>query len=244
LESLTIRLLPHEIADGPANMAADEALLVSMTRGQASLRFYGWSTPTLSLGYFQSHASRLADPLLAGLPFVRRPSGGDALVHHHELTYCLAVPASRPWQQGKGRMRMHDIIAAALGEFGVEAAPHVAEGDPSFEGVLCFRHFTTGDLIVKGHKVLGSAQRKQRGAVMQHGGILLATSPHTPSLPGIAELTGTVIDPDTLARAIARHVESVRGCALIDGAWAPDEMDLRAQLMERHYTSDDWNCKR
>jgi lipoate-protein ligase A len=220
LESLTIRLLPNETADGPANMAADEALLLSATRGLASLRFYGWKTPTLTLGYFQPHARRLADPLLAGLPFVRRPTGGDALVHHHELTYCLALPASRPWQLGKGWMRMHAIIAAALAEFGVAAVPHVPEGDASFGGVLCFRHFTTGDLIVKGHKILGSAQRKQRGAVMQHG------------------------DRDGLARAIAKHVESVLGVRPIDGEWAPEEMNLRTQLMDRHYTSDDWNCKR
>ena len=90
---LLCRLPPYDLANGPANMAADEVLLASDANGQASLRFYGWREATLSLGYFQPAARRLEDPLLRDLHFVSRPSGGDALVHHHELTYCLAVPA-------------------------------------------------------------------------------------------------------------------------------------------------------
>jgi len=65
------RLLPHVAADGPHNMAADEVLLESAAAGVASLRFYDWSEPTVSLGYFQPRGARLA-----GLPYVRRPSGG------------------------------------------------------------------------------------------------------------------------------------------------------------------------
>src|ERR1043166_1816340 len=83
----SIRLLPASGATGPTNMACDETLVHSAADGIASLRFYTWTTATVSLGYFQSHAVRLTDPLLANLPFVRRPSGGATLVHHHELTY-------------------------------------------------------------------------------------------------------------------------------------------------------------
>src|SRR5262245_26530345 len=97
----TIRLLPYAIADGPHNMAADETLLEGAGRGVASLRFYGWSEATLSLGYFQPARRRFDAERLASLPFVRRPSGGDALVHHHELTCALALPAGRPWQAAK-----------------------------------------------------------------------------------------------------------------------------------------------
>ena len=86
------RLLPFAVADGPHNMAADETLMASAAAGVASLRFYGWPEATLSLGYFQAEKLRLCDPRLAGLPFVRRPSGGATLIHHHELTYCLALP--------------------------------------------------------------------------------------------------------------------------------------------------------
>ncbi len=124
--TLICRLLPHMIADGPRNMAADETLLESAVKGTASLRFYGWSEPALSLGYFQPDQARRQDSILAQLPFVRRPSGGKALVHHHELTYALALPAGSPWQTGETRgvkwiRRMHTILAAALDTLGVAA---------------------------------------------------------------------------------------------------------------------------
>src|SRR5437763_13399975 len=86
-------------ADGPAHMAADEALLDhAAATGRPALRFYAWDPPTLSLGYFQSAADRQP-----GLPYVRRPTGGGAIFHHCELTYALALPGElaaspgRPW---------------------------------------------------------------------------------------------------------------------------------------------------
>ena len=69
-----LRLFPYQVADGPHNMAADEVLLEAAVAGVASLRFYGWSEPTVSLGYFQPRTASAA-PCLAGLPWVRRPSG-------------------------------------------------------------------------------------------------------------------------------------------------------------------------
>src|SRR5262245_52547117 len=107
-------------------MACDEALLDSALEGTASLRFYSWSPPTLSLGYFQPASVRAMAPGLAALPFVRRPSGGDTLVHDHELTYALALPAGAPWQSRAASWlgRMHGIIATALRTLGVLARPH------------------------------------------------------------------------------------------------------------------------
>src|SRR5437764_13503633 len=94
----TIRALPFAAADGPTNMAADEAMLESASeRGVASLRFYTWTEPTLSLGYFQSSEARTL-PNLAPLAWVRRSTGGAGIVHHHELTYSFALPATPPWK--------------------------------------------------------------------------------------------------------------------------------------------------
>src|SRR5262245_28846184 len=171
---LLCRLLPFAVAAGPQNMAADEMLLHSAVAGQASLRFYRWTEATLSLGYFQPAARRLDDPLLRELPFVRRPPGCDAPVHHNHLTYCLAMPSQRARPPASPCVRMHEIIAAALAEFGIDTRLHVPSRAAVWSGFLCFEHFTAGDLIVNGAKVVGSAQRKQRGAVLQHGGILLA----------------------------------------------------------------------
>ena len=116
-----VRFLPFSFADGPHNMAADEVLLESAQDGIASLRFYGWSTATVSLGYFQADKLRREDGRLASLPLVRRPTGGGALVHHHEMTYALALPATSSWQgggQSSWLCRMHGIIAEALTEGG------------------------------------------------------------------------------------------------------------------------------
>src|SRR5262249_26237768 len=154
---------PFAVADGPANMAADEILLEDAAAGTASLRFYQWSEATVSLGYFQREQVRFQDERLAGLPFVRRPSGGATLVHHHEVTYCLALPPGPPWQTGEPWLsRMHRIIAAALAPFGVAGELHVPRTEEEKLGFLCFRHFTAGDLMLGPAKVVGSAQRKLR----------------------------------------------------------------------------------
>src|SRR5205085_9543391 len=116
LMSFMIRVLPYAVADGPHNMSADEVLLASAaTAKMASLRFYGWSEPTLTLGYFQPERLRHTESGLAQLPYVRRPTGGASLVHHHEVTYALALPAGQPWQGDEPWLRrMHAIIASAL----------------------------------------------------------------------------------------------------------------------------------
>src|SRR5690348_12590779 len=118
-----IRLLPFAPADGATNMALDEALLLTAAdRGTASLRFYTWSAPTVSLGYFQPAASRAENPNLAGLAWVRRSTGGAAIVHHHELTYALALPKGKPWQTSESWVcRFHHVIQGVLADHGLEA---------------------------------------------------------------------------------------------------------------------------
>src|SRR5262249_26701256 len=163
---MLVRLLPVEVRDGPGNMAADEVMLDAAVTGQASLRFYTWQPATLSLGYFQSHSVRESDPRLLSLPFVRRPSGGATLVHDHELTYALALAAGNE-RQPRGQSwicRMHDIIGETLRFFRVETRAVACGQEKKFDDVLCFQHQTAGDLILKGDKIVGSAQRKQRGA--------------------------------------------------------------------------------
>jgi lipoyl(octanoyl) transferase len=233
-----VRLLPFAIADGAANMAADEALVES-----AALRFYGWTPATLSLGYFQSAATRLADPRLAALPWVRRPSGGATLVHDRELTYCLALPPGPPWQTGASWMtRMHRIIAQALGELG--AATVSAEHQRKAGEVLCFQQQTAGDLLAGGAKVVGSAQRKHRRALLQHGSVLLERSPHAAALPGLAELAGIRIEPRQLAAAVAPAFERDTGWQLQAALWTDQELGRRTTLRTTRYLTTGWNERR
>jgi lipoate-protein ligase A len=239
------RLLPYAVADGPHNMAADEVLLEAAAGGVASLRFYGWSEATLSLGYFQPERRRLDDERLAGLPFVRRPTGGDALVHHHELTYALALPAGPPWQRLRScNPCMHRIIAAALARFGITAHLYDPECPAPFAGVLCFQHVTAGDLLIGAHKVAGSAQRKQRRALLQHGGILLARSPHAPALPGIRELAGRELSAGELDTAIAGEFSRETGWQLVPDEWTEQERQRVEVLAANKYGRDAWNRKR
>jgi lipoyl(octanoyl) transferase len=233
-------MLPFAIADGPTNMATDEVLLRSAAAGVGSLRFYGWSQPTLSLGYFQSEKLRRSDPALAAIPFVRRPSGGEMLVHHHELTYALGLPRGTE----KWALRMHQIVIAALAAFGIDATFHVADASRQRHGPLCFHHFAAGDVLIGGAKVVGSSQRKHRGAVLQHGGILLAQSPLTPSLPGIRELTGRQLGAKQVAQAIRTAFETATSARLVEQSLTVAETEQVLQLIMDKYATDEWNCKR
>ena len=240
-----IRLLPPASADGPHNLAADEVLLEAALQGIASLRFYQWNPATLSLGYFQAEQSRQQDPTLSGLPFVRRASGGATLVHHHEVTYALALPHGRPWQTGEPWLRhMHVIIADALRDLGVESHLHEAADDLPLQGSLCFKHFTAGDLIIGSSKIVGSAQRKQRGALLQHGGILLARSRYTPALPGILELTGRSLTVAETCDTVRRSFVQATSWKLVESDWTPSELNRIEDLANTKYSQDHWNCKR
>jgi lipoate-protein ligase A len=228
-------------------MAADEALLETAARGIASLRFYAWSPATLSLGYFQPHSERLSDPLLAGLPWVRRPSGGGALVHHHEVTYALALPPGPPWQlrHRPWVRRMHGIIATALAQLG---APVVAVGDgeeKKLGEVLCFLHQTPGDLLFNSAKVVGSAQRRPRGALLQHGSILLSRSPHTPALPGLRDLaTGARLSTEEVLPALCDAFADETIWRLEPDNWSADELGRIEAIRRDRYCRAEWNEKR
>jgi lipoate-protein ligase A len=239
------RWLPFAVTDGAWNMAADEVLLESAAAGVASLRVYGWSPPTLSLGYFQSEQVCRSDPLLAGLAYVRRPSGGATLVHHHEVTYALALPPGPPWQTKQPWLqRMHEIVAAALADVGITAKPQPNADPGHFNGVLCFQHVTPGDLLIDHAKVVGSAQRRMRGALLQHGGILLAASPYTPVLPGIRELSGRELSSEDLCTAVKDAFVRATGWELIPGIWTVGEQRRKEELVATKYTTDTWNRKR
>jgi lipoate-protein ligase A len=268
---LTIRLLPFETLSGPANMAADEVLLEAAGEGSASLRFYAWSQPTLSLGYFQPAAVRLVDSKLAKLDWVRRPTGGAALVHDREVTYALALPSGPPWQvRGESWIcRFHHLIMAALEGVGAATRAVQCGEEKKLGTVLCFQHHTPGDLVADGWegeapaepssrlaarreprsptdagKVVGSAQRKRAGALLQHGGILLSRSEFTPQLPGLAELTGVRFTPDEVARFVTRQFAADTGWQVEPGEWTAMERDRREAIERERYRSAEWNEKR
>jgi lipoate-protein ligase A len=231
-----IRLLPFADALGPNNMAADEVMLESAGECKiASLRFYTWSEPTLSLGYFQERTKSQAGPL----PWVRRSTGGAAIVHHHELTYALALPAGKEWHSRESWIcRFHHLIHDVLAETGIGSHLLLCGEEKKLGEVLCFLHQTPGDLLIDGSKVAGSAQRKRKGALLQHGSILLSRSEHAPMLAGINDLGKTNYRPLQLAEQLASRFNTETG------NWTTEEIRRIPEIIEEKYANPTWNEKR
>jgi lipoyl(octanoyl) transferase len=242
------QVLPYEVADGPANMALDEALLdvVAGGAGSAFLRTYGWSTPTLSLGYFQRLAAVLADPRWAGAPTVRRLSGGGAIWHHHEVTYALVVPGFHPLARPNTKLyrAVHAAIAEVLESFGVGAG---LRGDDASQGhyerkrsLLCFTDTNAEDIVAKGTKIVGSAQRRREGAVLQHGSVLLRRSRFTPELAGVCDVADVSAEPRGWSDRLLERIPALLGLSpqVVNVA---DELRARARALEQgRYRDSEW----
>ena len=252
-------------ADGPFNMAADELLAAeAVARGACCVRFYGWTPTSLSLGGFQRSAAARAETAFAGVPIVRRPSGGGAIVHGSDLTYAAAVPRPHLWG---GRPQafydaFHEALRQALTATGLAAAlwgpaaaaPPGVQGEEAF---LCFDRRSSGDVVVpdarsphgRGHKVMGSAQRRLQAAVLQHGSLLLHRNPDVPatvSHPGLDDLAPGGF-PASEARSLAeRWLAMVAAGADVEIVWEScrfaEERDIRVRA--RAFSEPRWTDRR
>lgn len=208
-------------ADGPTNMAADEVLAAEALRhGGLVIRLYSWTEPTISLGGFQRLADAEACAAIAGLPLVRRPSGGGAIVHGTDLTYAAAVPTTHPWGRAPQVFydALHGAMVTVLAAAGFAPRLHVPSADdPPADALLCFSRRSPGDVLVRrpgmeagpaDPKVMGSAQRRLGTTVLQHGSLLLDACPAVAAEArhaGLAQLAGSSpADPAAVAaRTIA-----------------------------------------
>jgi lipoate-protein ligase A len=175
------RLVLHGEADGATNMAVDEAILSSVVTGASppTLRFYAWSPPCLSLGRSQPLADvHLETCRAAGVDVVRRPTGGRAILHADELTYSLALLQSDPRAAGDlidSYRRLSEGLMAGLQILGVGAEQVSGEQRlPAAELTpVCFETPSDYEITVNGRKLVGSAQWRARGGVLQHGSLPL-----------------------------------------------------------------------
>jgi lipoate-protein ligase A len=241
-----LRIIVDPPASGPWNMAVDEALLqTAATTGQATLRFYEWQEPTLSLGYFQSLDDRHQHPASENCPVVRRASGGGAILHDRELTYSLTIPeAGKPNSFARRLYEIgHQTLITALAEYGITAALF---GDCSTVNTttqnlappfLCFQRRTCFDVVIGDAKIAGSAQRRRHGAVLQHGSILLARSLFAPELPGIHELAAANITAQDLAHRWAPHFAHSLQSPLIQGNISALEREQATRLAVRRFAA-------
>ncbi len=269
---MNCRLLIDPPQSGDWNMALDEALLNEAAEpGLATLRFYEWAEPTLTLGYFQTHADRRRHVASRELPLVRRATGGGALIHHHELTYSLALPPVHPLAADAERLydAVHGVIVDWLNEQiaeNVEASAKLCQRSDQLsrheQPFLCFQRRSRGDLLIDvglggeravplpethdGHfKVCGSAQRRRAGAVLQHGGILLAASPFSPELPGISDLTGWNPTNATIIEQLSRRLASRLRLSISEPCGLASELAIVAgEICESKFRTIDWNRRR
>lgn len=227
------RFLDSPAADGATNMATDLALLADARRsGAATLRVYTWDRPTLSLGRHERARDRFDAGRIAaaGVGLVRRPTGGRALLHHREVTYSVTAPAGA-LSLGESYLAINALLLAALARLGVTATAATPAHRPLRpEGAACFAEPASGELTVDGAKLVGSAQLREEGALLQHGSILLADDQGmidrlriagAPPMPATARAAtlGSV-----LGRAVATaEVSSALAGALAESLGAPPE---------------------
>ncbi len=178
---------------GSWNMSVDEVLLDAAAAGGAcTLRIYDWEQATVSLGYFQSADDPSLKSRFPQLPKVKRLSGGGAILHQHEVTYSIAMTPGHPLAASPGVLyeEVHRRVIALLGRLGVEVRLRGEATSLAPEPFLCFSRGDVRDIVLGPHKVMGSAQRRRRGAVLQHGALLLARSEFAPEFPGLSQLAG------------------------------------------------------
>jgi lipoate-protein ligase A len=176
-----IRVLHDPLLTGAVNMARDEALMTRVGTGDSppTLRLYQWDPPTISLGYFQKYADYEAlEPPAGELAVVRRPTGGGAILHDRELTYSLTLPIGhRLLAQGPNHLYelAHEAVMECMKLLGAESRPSGFTDDSGAARgpFFCFARRHAFDVLIGEDKLAGSAQRRTRTAVLQHGSIIL-----------------------------------------------------------------------
>lgn len=253
-----------EAAAGPVNMAIDEAL-ATLCRDRATLRFYAWQSPTISIGYAQrSRDIDLSACRASMVSVVRRPTGGRAVLHHRELTYSLTLPMCPPWTTisiAESYRRINLCLSRGLERLGL----HARVGDhPSRAGgalsSFCFAALSRHEVLVDDKKIIGSAQRRFPTALLQQGSILLdfepigildlfpaaervAAASALRTVGSLREGLGRLPDRSEVERAIRDGLNQEMGIEFVEGGLLPEESQQSVALAETRYGSDEWTFR-
>jgi lipoyl(octanoyl) transferase len=243
---------------GAENMALDEALFERAgASGDAVFRVYSWAEPTLSFGRNQT-ARGTYDADLArsrGVGIVRRPTGGRSLLHHREVTYSVTAPVDEAGSFRESYARINRLLVDGLARLGVAvevAAPRERSLPPS--AAPCFERPAAGELVVDDRKLVGSAQWRDQGAMLQHGSILVEDD--QPLVSSLAEGVGLPQPAATLSRSLGRTpgvdevaaalFDAVRTleCPRADMLAIDDALDTTKARLLLRYTDDCWTWRR
>ena len=244
---------------GAENMALDEALMERARRSnEAVFRVYTWAVPTLSFGRNQT-ARGVYDATLAGergVTVVRRLTGGRALLHHREVTYSVTAPLAHGASLRESYARINRLLVDGLQRLGIV----VDVADPRERAVApsaapCFEQPAAGELVVDGRKLVGSAQWRDEGAMLQHGSILIEDDqPLVSAIAGNAVATPHPAATLTAALGRAPSVDEVAATlfASVRSLECPRATELTLdstieQAMHRaldRYRDDEWTWRR
>ena len=221
--------LPHTTLPGSVQMEIDAALLAwaASASGRVAFRTYDWAAPTLTLGRAEPFPAGWDEPALAaaGVAVVRRPTGGDAVLHDGEVTFAVAASVPGPWAAGPRAFaeRVAAALAAAIsrsGFAGSVVAASEALVPPAAPGAKpCFARMAAGEVRVGAHKVAGIASRFARGGALSHASVPLS-SRHR-------DVARFRQDADAALAAIRDHARSL---ADLGGA-PPDAAAFRGRLL-------------
>ena len=242
---------------GPRNMALDHALAECLEPGSGVLRLYGWAPHTISFGRNEPTAGRYDVEAAAaeGLAFVRRPTGGRAVLHAHEVTYAMILPLRA---LGGVRTAYRTINEGLVGGLQALGVPATASDDGAVlapDAGPCFQGPAPGEVVVGARKLVGSAQVRIGGALLQHGSIILrgdqsavsrlscdsamATPPAT-----VEEVLGRPVPALEVERAVAESLRLALGGTWNEGDYLPAELEWAATLERDRYACDPWTWRR
>lgn len=262
------RVLAYQVSDPAWNMAVDEAIFTNYLNGESppTLRFYGWAPATVSIGYFQAVDREIDTDNLdsKGYGLVRRNTGGRAVLHDQELTYSVisGVKDGLPGNLKDSYLYISRVFVDALQVFNVDVELDQGADKRGFTGA-CFDAPSWCELTVKGRKLVGSAQYRQKGSFLQHGSILLQFSAldleSVLKIPdglrgsyaeklrakvcSLEEL-GVIMGPTELASQIIESFGRLYGITFKTEGLTVKEAKLAETLAQHKYSSVEWNFKR
>jgi lipoate-protein ligase A len=245
-------------------MAVDEAVARIVGRGEAppTLRVYRWDPPCVSLGYFQRYEEvNLKECQRRGLDVVRRPTGGRAVVHHHEVTYSVCLATTHV---PEGVIQSYVYLSRGLLEayryLGADAT--LAPGRRhSGLSAACFDLSSVQEILVNGRKAIGSAQVRKWEALLQHGSLPLRFDSQVVSSVlthdaeaamrlgrvlsaraiDLEEALGRVPEPQEVEEALRVGFEKGLGIELVYGELTREEEELSLRLEAKKYGNLAWN---
>ena len=272
------RVVDTGFADAATNMAIDEAMMLAHAAGDAppTLRFYGWQPAAVSIGYFQQAAKDidLSACAAAGVSVVRRLTGGRAVLHDMELTYSIVVKDAEP--------SIPSAVIASYGHFskgllaglrmlGINAEMSLSRhaygrnrGNQVFSAA-CFDTPSNYEVTYDGRKLVGSAQVRKHGVILQHGSVLLSFSAQKATallkissaetraalekklemrVVSAEEILKRDVTYEEVAAAVTTALGPALGVELRNQGLTAGEEAIASKLASEKYKQDSWNLKR